>query len=201
MEPTLVILARHGESDWNATGRFQGRADRPLTPGGRRQAEELAARLARVSLDAVFASELQRALETARIVARSHELEVETVSALNEIDVGSWSGLTRAEAEQRFPAGYGRWLARGVGWDDGETYAQLADRAIGAVRRLAARHEGGRILIVTHGGVLRALLASATGVSVAAIRRQHPVTRNAGLHVILVDSSGRLSETPDHDLD
>ncbi len=201
MGPTLVILARHGESDWNASGRFQGRADRPLTELGRRQAENLATRLAHLPLEAVYASDLRRALDTAEIVARQQGLEVESVSDLCEIDVGSWSGLTREEAEHRFPDGYRRWLDRGVGWDDGETYEELGDRVAAAVQRLAARHPGARILVVTHGGVLRALHANASGVDVATHRRNHRVARNADLTALLIDPNGRLSEAPEDALD
>ena len=118
---TTLLLARHGESDWNRARRWQGHADRPLTDLGRRQARELAERLAGVELDAVFSSDLRRASETAEIVARSQGLDVTTMPELREVDVGSWSGLTRTEAEERFPEAYVRWTAGAEGWDDGET--------------------------------------------------------------------------------
>jgi phosphoserine phosphatase len=194
MRPTVVLLARHGESDWNASGRYQGHADRPLTERGRRHAEELSARLAHVPLDAVYASDLRRARETAAAVAKAHGLELETLPELREVDVGSWSGLTREEAERRFPAGFRRWLEWDVGWDDGETYDQLAERVLAAVRRLAARHPGGRILVVSHGGSVRALHAAARAVDITTYRREHPVVPNADVSAILVDADGRLSE-------
>lgn len=201
MKPTLVILARHGESDWNAAGRWQGHTDRPLTDRGRRQAEELARRLAHVPLDAVYASDLKRARETAAAVAEPRGLEVEGLRELREVDVGSWAGLTRQEVEERFPDGFRRWLAWEVGWEDGETYEEMGARVAGAVRNLAARHAGGRILVVSHGGSVRALHAAAAGVDVTSYRRLHPVTPNADLSALLVDPDGRLSEAPDHALD
>jgi broad specificity phosphatase PhoE len=201
MKPTLVILARHGESDWNAAGRWQGHADRPLTDRGRRQAEELARRLAHLPLDAVYASDLERARDTAAAVAAVQGLEVETVPGLREVDVGSWSGLTQQEAKDRFPAGYRRWREWSVGWDDGETYDEMGARVVAAVRDLASRHPGGRILVVSHGGSLRAVHAAAAGVEVGTYRRLHPVTANADLSAVLVGPDGRLSEAPDHDLD
>jgi broad specificity phosphatase PhoE len=197
MRPTVVLLARHGESDWNAAGRFQGHADRPLTERGRRHAEELSARLAHVPLDALYASDLRRAWETAAAVAEAHGLKVERLRELREVDVGSWSGLTREEAERRFPAGFRRWLAWTVPWDDGETYDELADRVVPAVRRLASRHPGGRILVVSHGGSVRALHAAARGIDIATYRREHPVVPNADVSAILVDADGRLSEATD----
>ncbi len=201
MEPTLVILARHGESDWNAAGRWQGHTDRPLTDQGRLQAAELARRLAGVQVDAVYASDLARARDTAAAVAEPRGLSVETLPELREVDVGSWSGLTRAEAEERFPDGFRRWRDWGIGWDDGETYEAMGARVVTAIRALARRHPGGRILVVSHGGSLRALHAAAAGVDIPTYRRLHPVTANAALSAILVGRDGRLSEAPDHVLD
>jgi broad specificity phosphatase PhoE len=201
VDPTLVLLARHGESDWNAAGRFQGHADRPLTARGREQAARLADRLACVPLDAVYASDLRRAWETAAIAARPHGLEVEKLPELREVNVGSWSGLSREEARRRFPEGYRRWLEWDVGWDDGETYEQLGERVVGAVRRLALRHPAGRLLVISHGGSLRALRAAAAGVDTQTYRREHPVTPNADLSALLVGSDGRLSEASGHNLD
>src|SRR5215211_9126850 len=101
---TTILLARHGETDWNREGRFQGHADPPLNRTGRAQAFDLSRALAAEKLAAMYSSPLRRALETAEIVAASHGLEPVTVDGLREVDVGSWSGLTRAEIEQRFPA-------------------------------------------------------------------------------------------------
>ena len=95
----LLFLARHGETDWNREGRFQGHADPPLNGTGRAQAAQLAAGLADVELSAVYSSPLRRALETARVVAAAHELEAVALDALREVDVGSWQGLTRADAK------------------------------------------------------------------------------------------------------
>lgn len=190
---TTILLARHGESDWNRTKQWQGWADRPLTNLGRAQAEELAARLEDIELDAVYSSDLQRARETAEIVARTKGLTVETTADLREVDVGSWSGLTRAEAEQRFPDQYARWLEGGEGWDDGETYDQLGERVIRALHRISSEHEDRRVLIVAHGGSIRAIHAAALGVDVHTYRRIQHVEPNATLSAVCVES-GRLTE-------
>ena len=79
-------------------------------------------------------------------------LEMELVEGLQEVDVGSWSGLTRSEVEERFPSGYRRWLEFGHGWDDGETYQALGERVLASVHLIAERHPGQRVLAVTHGG-------------------------------------------------
>ena len=162
MTSTRLLLARHGETDWNRIGRWQGHADPPLNETGRRQAAELADRIAGDGIAAVYSSDLVRARETARTVGERLDLRVVEDPALREIDVGSWSGLTRAEVEQRFPQGYARWLGGEIG-HDGETREQLTERALKATLLIATRHPGGRVLVVTHGGVIRALRRHAAG--------------------------------------
>jgi broad specificity phosphatase PhoE len=190
---TTLLLARHGESDWNRTRRWQGHADRPLTDLGRRQARELAERLADVELDAVYSSDLQRASETAEIVARSQGLDVTTMPELREVDVGSWSGLTRTEAEERFPEAYVRWTAGAEGWEDGETYEELAARVVGAVHEIAEDFPGDRVLVVAHGGSIRVIHAAALGIDVHTYRRIQRVEPNATLSAVCV-ADGRLTE-------
>jgi broad specificity phosphatase PhoE len=190
---TTLLLARHGESDWNRARRWQGHADRPLTDLGRRQARELAERLADVELDAVYSSDLQRASETADIVARLQGLDVTTMPELREVDVGSWSGLTRTEAEERFPEAYVRWTAGAEGWDDGETYEELAARVVGAVHEIAEDLPGDRVLVVAHGGSIRVIHAAALGIDVHTYRRIQRVEPNATLSAVCVED-GRLTE-------
>lgn len=183
---TTLLLARHGESDWNRARRWQGHADRPLTERGRAQAAELAARLAEIPLDAVYSSDLRRARETAAAVAQTHGIEVDEVPDLREVDVGSWEGLTRDEAERRFPDAFRRWLAGRTGWDDGETYPEMSRRVIAAVDRIAAENDGGRVLIVSHGGPIRAIHGAALGIDVEGYRRIRPVEPNARLSAVCV---------------
>ncbi len=190
---TIILLARHGQSDWNASRRWQGHADRPLTELGREQSRALAARLAHIELDAVCSSDLQRAAETAAAVAEDQGLDVVELPELREVDVGSWSGLTRDDAETRFPAGFARWREGYPGWEDGESYEQMTARVLDAVFRLARDHEGGRVLIVSHGGPIRAIHASALGLEVHAYRRLRPVEPNARLSAVCY-ADGRLTE-------
>jgi broad specificity phosphatase PhoE len=168
---TTILLARHGETDWNRQGRFQGHADPPLNETGRAQAAELAAELEGVELAAVYSSPLGRALETAQVVAAEHGLEPVAVDALREVNVGSWEGLTRAEVEARFPEQLARWLDYDQGWEDGESYEEMGRRVVAALLELAAAHEDERILAVTHGGPIRAAFAFADGTSHADARR------------------------------
>jgi broad specificity phosphatase PhoE len=145
---TTILLARHGETDWNREGRWQGWADPSLNGTGHDQARELAATLAGTHFDAVYSSDLRRALETAEILASPHDLPVVTDPGLREIDVGPWSGLTRAEITERFPLG---------NRPGGETREEHSARVLASVERIARAHPAGRILIVAHGGCLRAL--------------------------------------------
>jgi len=188
---TTVYLARHGESDWNVERRWQGHADRPLTDRGRDQARELAARLDGVELDAVYASDLRRAWETAEAVASSKGLEVVRIPELREVDVGSWSGCTRDECEERFPEAFARWRAGGSGWDDGESYEAMGERVVAAIRRIAGEHPGAAVLAVSHGGPIRAVHAHALGVDIATHRHTGPVEPNARLSAVSVED-GRL---------
>jgi broad specificity phosphatase PhoE len=149
---TTILLARHGETDWNRDGRVQGHTDAPLNRAGRAQARELAARLAPEPLDAVYASDLARASETARIVADRHALDVVLLPELRERHFGSWEGLTDSEILERFPH------ARPGHWGDGEPAEQMAERVVAALHRVATSHPGGHVLVVAHGGPLRAVL-------------------------------------------
>ena len=146
---------RHGRTEWNAQGRFQGWADPPLDSEGRRQAEECGARLATQLEGAedlrVFSSDRIRALDTARAVAAAlGGLDVNVDDRLREVDVGGWEGLTRSEAEARFPAEYERW-SRGedVARGGGETVAESGRRVAGCIAGLSAG--GGHLIVVGHG--------------------------------------------------
>jgi broad specificity phosphatase PhoE len=185
---TTVYLARHGESDWNVERRWQGHADRPLTDRGREQARLLAKRLADVKLEAVYASDLRRAWETAQAVAATRGLEVVRLPELREVDVGSWSGYTRDECAERFPETFARWQQGGSGWDDGESYEEMGERIIEAIRTIAAEHPDGAVLVVSHGGPIRAVHAHALGVDIATHRRTGPVEPNARLSAVSVEN-------------
>jgi 2,3-bisphosphoglycerate-dependent phosphoglycerate mutase len=176
---TTILLARHGETDWNRENRFQGHADPPLNETGRAQAAELAAALANAPIAAVYSSPLRRAFETAQIVGAPHGLQPVPVDALREVDVGSWQGLTRAEIEERFPEQFARWLDYEQGWEDGESYDEMGQRVLAALLELAAAHEDERILVVSHGGPVRAAYAVADATTHSEARRRGPVVANA----------------------
>jgi broad specificity phosphatase PhoE len=184
---TEILLARHGQTAWNAERRWQGHADPPLSSLGRDQAHDLARRLAHEPLEAAYSSDLRRASETAEIVARELMISHVALPELREIDVGSWSGLTTEEIQQNDPRALERMRELGYGWPDGETPQQLTDRIVDAVRRIGAEHPRGHVLVVAHGGVVRALGAAATGLDYAEYRRRVPVVANCEVSRLAVE--------------
>jgi probable phosphoglycerate mutase len=147
---TRLLLVRHGESEWNASGRWQGWADPELTALGRRQAKVAATAVGAV--DAIVASDLHRASTTAEIIAA--EIGVGPVvvdAALRERDAGEWQGLTRGEIEAQFP-GYLESDRRPAGYEGDDA---VLDRVLPALRTLEAA--GDAVLVVTHGGVIGAV--------------------------------------------
>ncbi|HEX3343267.1 MAG TPA: histidine phosphatase family protein [Polyangiaceae bacterium] len=166
MRRRLVFVARHGETDWNAAGRWQGHTDVPLNENGRAQARALAERLRGARLGGVVASDLSRAHETARIVATELGLTVAYVEReLRERGFGVFEGLTRAECEARHGDAWQAWLAHRRPPEGAEGLEGLTGRMVAAVGRAAetlARDEA-PALVVMHGGALRAVVASVTG--------------------------------------
>jgi probable phosphoglycerate mutase len=152
-------LIRHAESAWNALGRWQGHADPGLSTRGRAQAAALARALSREGIEAVAASDLRRARETADALARAAGLAPELDARLRERDLGTWSGLTSPEIAGRWPADFARVRARDPDFrpGGGESLREVAARARTFLRDLAARPGPVRWAIVTHGGWIRAL--------------------------------------------
>lgn len=153
-----VLLVRHGESIWNAEGRWQGAADPPLSEVGRLQAAELAELVKKEDIDLIVASDLSRAIETAEIVARviGHEPAIVIEPRLRERDVGEISGLTRAEIEERFPGLLEKWrtgeLTQMPGGED-----DITPRVSAGLQAVADSPDGSVVLVVTHGGVIGAI--------------------------------------------
>lgn len=168
---TTILLARHGETDWNRAGRFQGHADPPLNATGRRQAEELAARVADAGVSAVYASDLRRARDTAAVVAERLGLRLRQREDLREIDVGEFQGLTHDQIRERWPDVDRRVAEHGVGWVEGESLEQMRSRVVGALAAIAREHPGEVVLVVGHGATIRALLATADGLDIVTHRR------------------------------
>lgn len=191
---TTLLLTRHGETDWNSQRRWQGHADQPLNDVGRAQARALAEELAGRTIDVVYSSDLVRAYETAVIVADRLGLPVEVDSGLREVDVGDWSGRAHSEVEGIDPDGYRRWQQGGKGWNGGESYEQMGERVLATVLRLAESHPGRTLLIVSHGGSIRACRAHAANAAYAG-SHMSPVGGLANCEVVEFHvADGRLAE-------
>jgi alpha-ribazole phosphatase len=161
-----LILIRHGETEWNATLRYQGHSDIPLNERGREQARITGARLARYDATALYTSDILRAVQTAEPIGAAVKLAPQTLPDLREIDVGQWEGLTPEELYRRYPdhmREFERDPARTVRLG-GESYAQLQARALNALNAIHAAHRSDEtMLAVSHGGTIRALLCHVIG--------------------------------------
>lgn len=154
-----LVMVRHGATVNNIERRFTGHSDVPLSPLGLRQAEALATALAGERFDLILSSDLVRARQTAEPIARRNNAPLRLDADLREIAVGTWEGLTRAETAETDPDGLARWRAQPELYAPlgGETVLQLRDRAVRALNRCFAEHPEGRVLLVTHGGLMGVL--------------------------------------------
>jgi probable phosphoglycerate mutase len=163
-----LFLARHGETDWNRAGRWQGKTDIPLSDAGREQARALAAVLVGRGIAEVHASDLQRASETAQIVAGLLGIApaLKLDARLRERGFGCFEGFTGDECAQRHPEAWARYLAdRRATPPGGEPQPEVAARIVAALTEIARapRPTGDATLVVSHGGALRTFIHEITG--------------------------------------
>lgn len=176
-----LVAVRHGQTAWNAAGRYQGFADVALDDEGRAQSDKLADALGDLAADGLVTSDLRRARETAVPLARALGLDPVADARLREVDVGAWEGLTPEQAEERFPEEYAAWragadVARGAG----ETRAGAGERAATAILEHAgAVPAGGTLVVVSHGMVLRAALRRLREAGAALLDEDPPHLGNA----------------------
>ena len=174
---TTLLLVRHGETDWNREGRWQGHSDTHLNELGREQSARVAAELDGV--DVVYSSNLARARETAEILADRLGLEVRVDERLRERGFGAWEGKTRAEIEAEFADAHARWLAgEGPGADDAEPFAEFGARVAAFLEDVLVRHPDETVLVVSHGGSIRVIHALAMGLDYVRDHRTIPGVAN-----------------------
>jgi probable phosphoglycerate mutase len=161
------LLIRHGETDWNTQARIQGHIDIALSARGQRQALALARHLAATAIDAVYASDLSRARDTALPLAQALGRELQVDARLRERGFGLFEGHTYAEAEANWPNEYAIWRRRDPAHalPGGESYLQARERVLRSLEEIALRHAGGTVAIVTHGGVLDIVYRKAMGIA------------------------------------
>jgi len=160
MEKTWVTLIRHGETEWNVAMRLQGIQDSNLTSKGLRQAELVARELCNRKFDAMISSDLGRAIKTAEIIASRTNLTVIRDQTLRERNFGIMEGFTREEISEKYPDVLSGYMKRKVSYkiESGESLAELYNRVMEGLNRIISVHEGKRILIITHGGVLDCII-------------------------------------------
>lgn len=163
---TRVVLIRHGDTPASQDGRFTGANDIPLSEEGRVHASELATRLSRYPVHAVYASSLRRARETAGYVAQVHSLEVTPVPELREMDHGVWNGLNRAEIAQKYPGDIEKSNADPYHFapQGGESAAAVLERAFPAMQALVRAHPDQTLVVVAHKTTNRLLICRAVGI-------------------------------------
>jgi len=164
---TTIILVRHGETKGNREGLFRGQIDFPLNDNGINQAEDLARALTRYPLHAAYSGPLTRAVTTAQIVARTHNVKVEIDAGFNNINLGTWQGKPKAEINEKFPDLWQLWITEPerLQLPEGETLQDVQDRSFKALERIVQKNSGQTVAVVSHRAVLKPLLARALGVS------------------------------------
>jgi probable phosphoglycerate mutase len=175
MQATRIIAIRHGETDWNAATRIQGHTDIALNANGVEQARQLGAALANEDIDAVYASDLSRAADTAQAIATHHKLTVHTHTGLRERHFGYFEGLTWAAIEAKHPKDALAWRSRDTHFAPagGESLVALKARVVNTLNELAAKHIGQHIVIAAHGGILDQLYRLANNLDLQTKRDWH----------------------------
>jgi broad specificity phosphatase PhoE len=165
MSHTRVFLIRHGATVLTAEDRFAGETDVLLSDEGRGQAQRLGARLAKVDISAVYASDLTRTMETARILAEPHRLKVQPRPGLREISHGHWEQMTRREVEEHYPQEAREWEKDPYTFapNGGESGLQVAARALPELITIVRSHPKENVIVVSHKATIRLLLSSLLG--------------------------------------
>lgn len=172
MQLTRIIAIRHGETDWNTSGRIQGHTDIPLNSNGVWQAGQMAQALQDSGIDQLYSSDLQRTWQTAAALQATTGLKILAAPALRERCFGELEGKTFAEVQTSSPESAVQWQQRNPDFQPagGESLVQFSQRVIDCVLQLARNHAGQQIALITHGGVLDMLYRHANGLDLQAQR-------------------------------
>ena len=181
MKETELILIRHGETVWNSQQRMQGHSNSDLSEEGRAQIESLGQWMKNVSFDHIYSSDSLRARQTAEAITKysGHTLKID--QRLREKNLGVFEGLTTEEAKERHPEIFRLFKTAGSNYviDEGESTQQLLDRALEFIEEIRLMHPDQRVVLVTHGGVVRVLIKHTLGLSVGSPTRF--LIKNTGL--------------------
>ena len=181
MKETEIILIRHGETEWNSEQRMQGHSDSDLSAVGRGQIEALGEWMKKVSFDHIYSSDSLRARYTAEAITQYSGHTLQFDQRIREKNLGVFEGLTSTEAKERHPEVYRLFKTAGANYviDEGESTQQLLERALEFIEEIRLRHPQERVVMVTHGGVVRVLMKHALGLSIDAPTRF--IIKNTGI--------------------
>ena len=181
MKETEIILIRHGETEWNSQKRMQGHSNSDLSEVGRGQIQALGELMKNVSFDHIYSSDSLRARQTAEAITQYSGHTLQFDQRIREKNLGVFEGLTSTEAKERHPEIYRLFKTAGANYviDEGESTQQLLERALEFSEEIRLRHPQERVVMVTHGGVVRVLMKHALGLSIDAPTRF--IIKNTGI--------------------
>lgn len=181
MKETEIILIRHGETDWNSQQRMQGHSNSDLSEVGRGQIQALGELMKNVSFDHIYSSDSLRTSQTAEAITQYSGHTLQFDQRIREKNLGVFEGLTSTEAKERHPEIYRLFKTAGANYviDEGESTQQLLERALEFIEEIRLRHPQERVVMVTHGGVVRVLMKHALGLSIDAPTRF--IIKNTGI--------------------
>jgi len=181
MKETEIILIRHGETEWNSQKRMQGHSNSDLSEVGRGQIQALGELMKNVSFDHIYSSDSLRTRQTAEAITQYSGHTLQFDQRIREKNLGVFEGLTSTEAKERHPEVYRLFKTAGANYviDEGESTQQLLERALEFIEEIRLRHPQERVVMVTHGGVVRVLMKHALGLSIDAPTRF--IIKNTGI--------------------
>jgi broad specificity phosphatase PhoE len=194
---TEVFLIRHGQTDANAADYYMGWSAHDLNELGRHQAYCLSSRLADLPITAIYTSPLRRTVATASIIAEPHRVEVRPLPDVIEIQLGEWQGMYRDDIKHKWP---GLWRQFNTNpsefrFPGGESYSELTERSVRALKMVSKAHRGEQIAIISHDAVIRVLVAYILGVSNLIYRRLE--INNASLSLLRISAHATLVKLND----
>ena len=191
---TRVYLIRHGETEWNKEGKLQGNSNVLLSPEGIRQAKLLAQHTPFSAVDAIYSSDLSRAVKTAEILGERFDLPVINESGFREARFGDWEGRSISELAKDVPDGFENFFTKPdkVHPPHGETFLECQARVLTALDEIVAEHEEQSIIIVSHGAAIRLILCAALGMP---IRKMWSISQfNMAVNIIRIDDGNATVE-------
>ncbi len=190
MQESILVVIRHGETEWNIQGRWQGHNDSPLTSNGIDQARAVAKALKSFKTSVLYSSDLGRTMQTAEYIVAETGHDIMVDDRLRERHLGIFQGLTIRQMSESHPLVYERFKSGDVDYKipEGESIRQRFTRSVECLNEIASNHEGETIIVVTHGGVVDGYFRYVTGLDLSATR--HHKIWNCGINIFAKDSNG-----------